>query len=520
MAQEEVVSQKEYVVVEQSRGSFSIVRIEKGRNFRLGNRNFPCWKLLGVRYGSVLQVDPKGKLQPLEGVRDLDEVAMPAILPQKTGDVDEGGNAAFQDTNTAQRLTEDEIAKMREQGVGSAAIIQALAENSATFAQKTEFSKEKWLKRKQQKYAPRLRVHRTNAMTLCGVYFEKNNEKVSNLRSDALAQVLAYGNVCSGQQILLIDTCMGLVTGAIMERLGGDGCIFHAYTGQAANLDAVQRFNFSPDVMDTLVTLPLSLLVSMSKSLREESDGTAKKTGDADEEDKKDDEENAAAAAAAAAAQEEENAAEEEKPQKLVNGHSTLESLLNEIPDGFKTRLEDLSPEEANAAIERRKVRLEKLWNRPTLAEIEFHLRRYFVDSLVIAGRVNPSQAFWAAEPFLKPAGTVVIFCEVLEPLVELQEEIRNHGCCTCLQISSAWSRAYQVLPKRTHPEMHMNADGGYVFSAVKLLEPNPPKSVDSKRRAENGDEVDDKDADPQAEGAEAGDDEKPARKKRRTSET
>ncbi len=44
-----------------------------------------------------------------------------------------------------------DINEMREQGVSGRAIVKALIENSATFQNKTEFSKAKYLKKKQKK---------------------------------------------------------------------------------------------------------------------------------------------------------------------------------------------------------------------------------------------------------------------------------------------------------------------------------------------------------------------------------
>ena len=52
--------------------------------------------------------------------------------------------------------------------------------------------------------------------------------------------------------------------------------------------------------------------------------------------------------------------------------------------------------------------------------------------------------------------------------------DMQTAGDAVRLQISSSWCREYQVLPQRTHPEMTMNADGGFVLSGVKLADPAP----------------------------------------------
>lgn len=38
---------------------------------------------------------------------------------------------------------------------------------------------------------------------------------------DTLAQILTYGNVHAFTNVAVVDTCSGLVVGAVLERLGG-----------------------------------------------------------------------------------------------------------------------------------------------------------------------------------------------------------------------------------------------------------------------------------------------------------
>ena len=44
----------------------------------------------------------------------------------------------------------------------------------------------------------------------------------SNLRIDSLAQILTQGNIRAGMTVGVVDSCIGLVTGAVLERLGGE----------------------------------------------------------------------------------------------------------------------------------------------------------------------------------------------------------------------------------------------------------------------------------------------------------
>ena len=47
------------------------------------------------------------------------------------------------------------------------------------------------------------------------------------MRVDTLAQMLTIANVHSGCDVLLVESCQGLVTGAVLERLGGEN--MHGY---------------------------------------------------------------------------------------------------------------------------------------------------------------------------------------------------------------------------------------------------------------------------------------------------
>jgi hypothetical protein len=56
------------------------------------------------------------------------------------------------DTSTAQRLTQDDIERMKKDGAHATEIVGALITQSSTFQGKTEFSKEKYIKKKLNKY--------------------------------------------------------------------------------------------------------------------------------------------------------------------------------------------------------------------------------------------------------------------------------------------------------------------------------------------------------------------------------
>ena len=55
-----------------------------------------------------------------------------------------GDNRGYADTNTAQKLADVDIKKLREEGYSGVDIIKSLISNSDTFNAKTSFAQEKW----------------------------------------------------------------------------------------------------------------------------------------------------------------------------------------------------------------------------------------------------------------------------------------------------------------------------------------------------------------------------------------
>ncbi len=172
-----------------------------------------------------------------------------------------GNNSSYVDTNTAQKLKDSDIQRLRENGFTGGEIIKTLIENSETFASKTEFAQDKWIKRKEKKYRKTYRVLKCNPFNMCEASFDKNREKICNMRPDSLAQVLSQSGVRSGSRVLVVESMVGLVVGSVAYRMGGSGRILAVYGGQQPHFDMVNSFNLNRDatsiiqVRSVIVTL-------------------------------------------------------------------------------------------------------------------------------------------------------------------------------------------------------------------------------------------------------------------------
>uniref|UniRef100_A0A8C8BRZ6 tRNA (adenine(58)-N(1))-methyltransferase non-catalytic subunit TRM6 n=1 Tax=Otus sunia TaxID=257818 RepID=A0A8C8BRZ6_9STRI len=93
------------------------------------------------------------------------------------------------------------------------------------------------------------------------LYYQITN--YNHLRYDTLAQMLTLGNIRAGSKMIVMETCAGLVLGAVMERMGGYGSIIQMYPGGGPVRAATSCFGFPKSFFDNLHEFPLSKVDSL-----------------------------------------------------------------------------------------------------------------------------------------------------------------------------------------------------------------------------------------------------------------
>lgn len=117
-------------------------------------------------------------------------------------------------------------------------IIDKQISQHANYSLKSEYSKEKYKKRKEAKCVEALshtcsslsslRFNKAftalqpNVSNLIAHHNDKDPAKIMHLRIDSLAQMLTMGNIREGGRYIVAEDCGGLVTGAMLERMGGE----------------------------------------------------------------------------------------------------------------------------------------------------------------------------------------------------------------------------------------------------------------------------------------------------------
>lgn len=330
------------------------------------------------------------------------------------------------DDNKSQKLTADEIKKMKEKGNGDE-IVKKLIENSSTFEQKTVYSKEKYVKRKKQKYCKYVRAINPTSQYICEYYFDKRAEHIGYMRFDALAELLTLGNIYSNSQVLLFETCGGLVTAAILERFGFKyGRILRGCEPKNAqnNYNCVKLLNrleknvrnpsfkrFSDT--DVVVNFPLNLLTN----------------------------------------------------EGSTNEQSENQKQSKDIPMG--ENLSDLATIQSPSKEDQQQEAMTKI------KSTFFDLKNPDVklsDSLVIAtNEYDASVIFKQLYPYLLPSGNFVIYSPYRSALDNIFMELKKTKSAVAVMLSETWTRPYQILPNRCHPEMQMSSASGYLLSGIKV---------------------------------------------------
>lgn len=397
---------------------------------KISKRSYPTKHLVGLPYGSLLELTNSGLVALADGEGLLPSFTLPQ-QPESDANADDTtfppiDNRHIVDNNKSQALRHQDLLQMREQGTEGSVIVEKIVENSATFEQKTEYSKAKYIAKKQMKYQPRCRIVRCTASSICEALYQREPKKLMNMREDTLGQILSYSNIYAGCQALVLETCNGIVTGAVAQRLAGYGRIFAVYSGQQPSFsEMLQRYN-------------LSFAENFSIKWLHSGDIF----GEAEEEEEPD--------------------AEKADRDKM--------RWPCPLQDHTRAYMKTMKSEKEKAYfVAKRSARFARKLTRHTAAEAKEWCKARQSDSLIIVARYDPTKTLLQMLPYLSSSCPFVVYSEFVEPLTECFLELQRRNLAINLRLSDTWTREYQVLPGRTHPNMSMSQSGGFILTGTKL---------------------------------------------------
>ena len=127
----------------------------------------------------------------------------------------------------------------------------------------------------------------------------------------------------------------------------------------------------------------------------------------------------------------------------------------------------------------KRCARFARKLTRHTAVEAQQWLAQRKCDSVIIVTRYDPTATLMALLPFLAPSSPFVVYSEFIEPLVECFRELQKQSLAINLRLSDTWTREYQVLPGRTHPNMTISQSGGFILTGIKLCPVTGKNEID-----------------------------------------
>lgn len=206
--------------------------------------SFHASELIGQPYGLAYDiVDQKLHRLPPKTIQELE--------------LTEATNELISDDKVVQPLTTAEIEALKQSGVHSSEIIQKQIEQHANFTLKTEFSKEKYKKRKEAKFSKTFATIEPTLFNVCEYWYKKDQSRLRDVRADALSQMLNLASVRPGGRYIVVDEASGILVAGVLDRLGGSGKVVNICDIESTpTYPVVQSMNFDQDMIkQTLVSL-------------------------------------------------------------------------------------------------------------------------------------------------------------------------------------------------------------------------------------------------------------------------
>ncbi|GJE89581.1 Gcd10p-domain-containing protein [Phanerochaete sordida] len=186
-------------------------KIEKDTTVNLGKfGSFHANHLIGQPYGLTYDiVDKSLKVVPPRPIQEVEDT--------------EATNELINDGEFVQPLTSEEIEELKKQGLPADEIVKRQIEQHANYQLKTEYSKEKYKKRKVAKYSKGFSTVIPALYNVCEYWFNKDATRLRDIRPDALSQILNLASIRPGGRYLCVDDASGIVVTGILQRLAGEG---------------------------------------------------------------------------------------------------------------------------------------------------------------------------------------------------------------------------------------------------------------------------------------------------------
>lgn len=303
-----------------------------------------------------------------------------------------------------------------------------------------------------------MQIRRPSIRLLVEIMYRQEPEKVLGLRMDSLSQIISYSNICANGNYLLYESgTNGLVPAALLNAIGANtqGKLLYIHQGNVPQKQALLALNLGQEQMDRCISVNV---YSLLRQYYQKSGGQKRKLNETDD----DSIDNPHAKAIKVDEIDGQNDKTEtntvvEGNTSGKNGTSTTDENVMEI-DVENNDTKNGGEIESNDKPEGKTPK----WFLDNERGCE--LLREQLDSLIIVAKEHPVSILRALLPFVKPSRPVVVFNLSRDILMETFIDLKTNGNVTGLKLTSNWLRMYQVLPNRTHPDVTMGGNSGFIL--------------------------------------------------------
>lgn len=518
MIPKDLIKEGDHIVLKRD-DNFWVMQVRVTRFVYIDKHKFTLDGVIGEPYGSKFQLKN-------ESICRIDSSTASKLDIPDCGKGIDNRHIVGKDSN--QQLSHEEILAMKKDGLTGDSIVGRLIENSSTFSLKTEYAQDKYIAKKKRKHMPVFIILRPSSRLLIEMYFAKSPGKICHLRPDSLAQILTHANVRAHSNVAVVDTCLGLVLGAVMERLGGFGNVIHIYHGQTPMRPVVDYYDFDRNHMNTLHSFPMEKLNLLKKTGNILIDYDKNNTGGVADDSSckkmakmgvdtstKEGTETTAGSNTTTTANKESSCESSkclETSEKTNDGGitspvigdgckndsetlptKTSEPIVN-VDENMETdtevvvsttdnqpnnqeRSKDKSKEQVNGAKPEKKRFRGTFEDREAKREIELKklaaaqemLTTKKLDCIIVASKFYPTSLVLNLIRYLAPSRQLVVYSQYKEPLMECYAQLREVGGLVNFRVMESWCREFQVLNMRTHPLVNMSGTGGYILVATSV---------------------------------------------------
>jgi len=362
-----------------------------------------------------------------------------------------------------QNLRDHHIEEMKKGGKSGDDIVAALLANSSTFQKKTEFSQEKYKRKKTKKYTMTVCARRPTPTAVCEMYYSRHPSQIKGLRLDVLSLMLSLANVSAFSRVLVVENTGGLLTAAVVERVGGFGEVVTASLPDWRVKNTLLRhFNFCREGLKSMSSVQLAdLLPGRSEQRKEKKEKGGESAQPSSKQKQK----------------------QQQQQQEQQNGTSELpagEYSGDEDDIDLGSQLQLLQQQKQQQHKQTQQEDTQKTINSqlPTTHTLPFTC------CLIARHGISPTEILKTIAPLMDPCSNFAILYSYLQPLADAQIALRMAGMALNLEIKDSFWREHQVAPRRTHPMINMDHGGGYVLSGTFV--PNSKMELGNNNKNKN----------------------------------